>query len=91
MILVLGSIKLPAHIRIFPVEPAEASMKSEYIDTAQAKREYPLSASYLAKLRMSGEGPEFIKIGRRVFYSRQAIEVWLSSHRRRSTSDIGEY
>jgi len=61
-----------------------------YFDTRQAERDYPVSASYLAKLRMNGGGPEYFKVGRRVFYCRSAFEVWLSTRRRISTSDAGQ-
>jgi hypothetical protein len=61
-----------------------------YLDTKQAAHEYPFSASYLAKLRMTGGGPEYFKAGRRVFYSRSAIEAWIAALRRTSTSDAGE-
>lgn len=60
-----------------------------YFDTRQAEREYPVSSSYLTKLRMTGDGPEFFKVGRRVFYCRSAFEAWLATRRRTSTSDAG--
>jgi len=62
---------------------------ADYFDTAQAERDYPISASYLCKLRLTGSGPEYIKIGRRVFYSRSSFELWLHQHRRSSTSGTG--
>lgn len=45
-----------------------------------------LSASTLNKLRVSGGGPAYIKLGRSVFYRRADIDVWLNAARRRSTS-----
>ena len=45
-----------------------------------------LSASYLAKLRCTGEGPPFKKIGRAVIYRQSDVEDWLESHSRTSTS-----
>lgn len=53
---------------------------------------YGLKEAWLAKLRMTGKGPEFIKMGRRssrIYYEESAIEAWLASKRRRSTSDAG--
>jgi hypothetical protein len=50
---------------------------------------YDIAVGYLAKLRCTGEGPEFIKIGSRVYYEEQAIERWLATCRRTSTSDTG--
>jgi hypothetical protein len=47
-----------------------------------------LGYSYLAKLAMSGDGPLYIKVRGKVFYEIGAIESWLQSHERRSTSDV---
>ena len=41
------------------------------------------------KWRWSGEGPEFIKVGGRVFYNREDLDAWLASRKRKSTSDRG--
>jgi predicted DNA-binding transcriptional regulator AlpA len=48
-----------------------------------------LSASFLNKLRCSGGGPAFRKIGRAVLYDPADLESWLSDRRRTSTSDDG--
>ena len=45
-----------------------------------------LHPSTLAKLRMSGEGPEFQKAGRKVLYRTAALEEWLQSRTYNSTS-----
>lgn len=45
-----------------------------------------LSASYMNKLRVSGDGPAFHKIGRRVLYRRNDLEQWLNSRRFANTS-----
>lgn len=48
-----------------------------------------LSPSTLSKLRMSGDGPVFIKAGRRkVIYDTSDLDEWLRSRRRRSTSSV---
>ena len=49
-----------------------------------------LSASYLAKLRVTGFGPPFKKIGRSVLYRKSDVEAWLQDHSRTSTSDTGD-
>lgn len=41
----------------------------------------------LAKWRLSGFGPTFIKVGSRVKYTPNAIDSWLVSRERVSTSD----
>jgi hypothetical protein len=45
-----------------------------------------LAASTLEKLRVSGGGPAYIKLGRRVVYHRDDLDAWLGTMRRQSTS-----
>ncbi|MGO4135008.1 MULTISPECIES: helix-turn-helix transcriptional regulator [Rhizobium] len=45
-----------------------------------------VSASTLNKLRLTGGGPEYIKLGKSVVYDPADLDAWLSSKRRRSTS-----
>jgi hypothetical protein len=45
--------------------------------------------NYWAKLRCSGGGPEFLKIGGRIFYEEDRVQAWLKTKRRTSTSDPG--
>lgn len=40
-----------------------------------------------AQLRFRGSGPDFFKIGRKVFYSREAVETWIKTHSRSQTGD----
>jgi hypothetical protein len=46
-----------------------------------------VSESFLAKQRVSGGGPKYIKVGRVVRYPETAINEYLSAHVRTSTSD----
>jgi predicted DNA-binding transcriptional regulator AlpA len=46
-----------------------------------------MSESWLAKARMRGDGPPFIKIGRAIRYSEAAVQQWLKSHQHLSTSE----
>jgi predicted DNA-binding transcriptional regulator AlpA len=46
-----------------------------------------VSLSWLAKARMSGEGPAFTKIGRSVRYTEADLLQWMKSRRRLSTSE----
>lgn len=46
-----------------------------------------LARSRLAKLRMTGDGPRYVKIGKAIFYRRSAVESWLRQLERNSTSD----
>ncbi len=55
----------------------------------EAAKFLALSASFLNKLRCSGGGPAFRKIGRAVLYDPADLEAWLFARRRVSTSDNG--
>ena len=46
-----------------------------------------VSPSYLNKLRVTGGGPTYCKIGTRVAYDPADLAEWLTSQRRRSTSE----
>lgn len=48
-----------------------------------------LSASTLAKLRLTGKGPAYLKLGRRVVYRTDDLEAWIEAHRHMSTSEYG--
>lgn len=58
--------------------------------TGEAAAYLGLSPSTLAKMRVRGDGPPYSKAGPRiVVYDRGALEAWLASRRRTSTSDLG--
>ncbi len=48
-----------------------------------------MSQSYLAHLRVSGSGPDYVKLGRAVRYSRESLDRWLNSKTRRHTAQEG--
>lgn len=62
-------------------------MDSEYLSTDTLGERLGLAASTLKKMRLSGEGPRFIKAGHRVLYHWPDVEAWLAKHVRTSTSD----
>jgi len=59
------------------------------LGTHDAARFLGISARTAEKWRLTGEGPPFLKIGRRVLYDLGDLEEYLASCRRRSTSDPG--
>lgn len=67
-----------------PVAPREALLLPD-----EAGEFLGFSRSWLAKLRMTGEGPKFIKLGRKVRYARADLDAWVAAGRASSTSDIG--
>ena len=62
-------------------------MHEEYEDTAQLARRTKTSDSYWNKMRVAGEGPSFIKLGRRVLYRPSVVDEWLATMTRSSTSE----
>ena len=46
-----------------------------------------LSISWLAKARMRGDGPSYVKLGRSVRYREGALLQWMKSRARLSTSE----
>jgi predicted DNA-binding transcriptional regulator AlpA len=52
-----------------------------------AARFVGLSKSTLDKLRVSGGGPTYLQLGRRILYDLADLEAWLASKRCSSTSD----
>jgi predicted DNA-binding transcriptional regulator AlpA len=61
----------------------------EYQDTRRAAEFTSLSISTLNKLRLTGGGPRYLKLGRRVVYPRAAVVDWMHKRERGSTSDPG--
>ena len=62
---------------------------SDIVRPLEAAEYLTLSVQRLAKLRLEGDGPRFIKIGRSVVYRRADLDSWLRSRTRNSTSDCG--
>ena len=56
---------------------------------SDAARVLSLSQSTLAKLRLTGKGPAYCKLGRRVVYRLEDLTAWLEKNRRLSTSESG--
>ncbi len=57
------------------------------LTTEEAAEYVRLSTPYLNKLRCTGGGPKFVKLGNRVRYRRESLEVWLLAHERENTSE----
>ena len=53
----------------------------------EAAKLLKVSLSWLAKARMTGDGPPFIRVGRSIRYSEAALLQWLKSRQRLSTSE----
>ncbi len=59
----------------------------KFLNVNEAAERLGVSASYLNKLRLTGDGPVFMKLGVRVIYDPADLATWLAAQKRRSTSD----
>jgi excisionase family DNA binding protein len=55
--------------------------------TPEAAEYVGIASSTLEKLRVTGGGAPYIRIGRVVLYDPDDLDAWLAAHRRKSTSD----
>jgi Helix-turn-helix domain len=46
-----------------------------------------VSLSWLAKARMRGDGPPYLRVGRSIRYAEPTLEQWMKSRQRLSTSE----
>jgi hypothetical protein len=63
----------------------ETSEQISLDDQDDAARFLRISPRTLERMRWAGEGPPFLKIGRKVLYDREDLLAWARSHRRTST------
>jgi excisionase family DNA binding protein len=61
---------------------------NDYFTQAEAAQYTRLSPRTLERMRLNGTGPKYTKAGRRVIYSREAIQLWLEKRTYQSTSDV---
>ncbi len=61
----------------------------EAVDTPEASRISNTPKATLETMRVRGGGPVFLKLNKRVHYTRRALFEWLAAGRRTSTSDTG--
>jgi hypothetical protein len=58
------------------------------LDTFQTAERTRLARATLAKLRVIGGGPPFVKLGSKVLYEETDVAAWIAAQgKRRSTSD----
>jgi hypothetical protein len=74
-----------------PLEPIlksarELNCRERLLTARDAANLLRLSPSWLAKARMTGSGPPYIKLGRSIRYSETALLLWMRAHQRLSTS-----
>ena len=62
-------------------------MTKRLLTVAEATTYLSLSASTLNKLRVSGGGPRYVKLGGKILYDVRDLDQWIEDHKRNSTSD----
>jgi predicted DNA-binding transcriptional regulator AlpA len=57
------------------------------LSTQQAAEQLGVSRSYLEKKRLTGDGPRFAKLGARVVYDPNDLDIWVKNRLRSSTAE----
>ncbi len=70
-------------------EPLESRLNhhERLLTPREAANLLRVSNSWLAKARMRGDGPPYVKIGRSIRYPESALLQWMKSRMRLSTSE----
>lgn len=61
---------------------------TELINAKHAAQRLCITEGTLAKWRLTGEGPKFFRVGRRIAYDPRDIQTWLDARRVSSTSQV---
>jgi len=70
------------------VKPAREPKAGDRLLTPKEAADFlRVSLSWLAKARMRGDGPPFVKIGRSIRYSEGHLQQWIKSQMHLSTSE----
>jgi predicted DNA-binding transcriptional regulator AlpA len=71
------------------IAPSPQHSAGKKLTTNEAAAYLGIAASTLSKMRLTGGGPIFLKLGfRRVVYDVADLEAWAASRRRQSTSHV---
>jgi excisionase family DNA binding protein len=71
-----------------PVSSVRNAPPTTTLLTAKEAANYlRVSLSWLAKARMRGDGPPYIRVGRSIRYAEAALIQWMKSRQRLSTSE----
>ena len=65
---------------------AELVGRTQRLTPPEAARHLKISEAYLAKLRVTGGGPAYHKLGSEVRYTPQDLDMWFAEQRQSSTS-----
>jgi excisionase family DNA binding protein len=65
----------------------DSALQETYFRPREAADYLRSSESTLAKKRLNGDGPPFVRIGRAIRYRRSDLDAWMARSVRRSTSE----
>ena len=68
--------------------PTRASTIDPLLHPRDVGKILNVSLSWLAKARLSGDGPRFVKVGRAVRYPQSAVREYIKARTRGSTSEM---
>ena len=71
----------------FPKAAPQITSGERLLTAKDAANLLRLSESWLAKARMRGDGPPYVKLGRAIRYREGALLQWLRSRQRLSTNE----
>jgi energy-coupling factor transporter ATP-binding protein EcfA2/predicted DNA-binding transcriptional regulator AlpA len=82
-----GALKDVGSRRLRIERPEPTAGGNPMLSTRDAARYVGLAVQTLAELRVTGGGPLYHKLGRKVLYEQSELDRWIASRKRRSTSD----
>jgi predicted DNA-binding transcriptional regulator AlpA len=80
-------LKSAAHASDKGPQRAHALAIGVLLTPTEAAQILKVSLSWLAKARMRGDGPPYVPVGRNIRYGEAALEQWMKSRQRLSTSE----
>ena len=60
-------------------DASSAPKLKKFLSDVEVPAEYPFTTATLRRWRLEGKGPNYLKVGSRVVYSRSAIEAFLTA------------
>jgi excisionase family DNA binding protein len=72
--------------RPMPIVPAAAPSTPRRLRSPEAAEYLGISVHSLFRLRTSGEGPPFMRIGQIILYGERDLDAWIAERTRRSTA-----
>jgi predicted DNA-binding transcriptional regulator AlpA len=79
--------KIEEAARAEPALESKSARGDRLLTARDAANVLRLSHSWLAKARMRGDGPPYVKLGRSIRYGEVALAQWMKSRVRLSTSE----